>query len=114
MTMPEKRQHQRLPAALTVIFESRGDLQEHQVTDVSTGGLFVKTDCPLPIGTELALKVILPPNNLAVSVQGRVTWVREKNGAEGMGIKFTGVTGALLAEMVQQTGRRRGSESKRR
>jgi uncharacterized protein (TIGR02266 family) len=107
MTMPEKRQHRRLPSALTVIFESQGESQQYLVTDVSSGGLFVKTASPLPIGTEIALKVILPPNNLAVSVQGRVTWVREQTGVEGMGIQFTGVTGALLAEMVEQR-RRRG------
>jgi hypothetical protein len=33
--------------------------------------------------------------------------VREQGGVEGMGIQFTGVTGALLAEMVEQR-RRRG------
>ena len=106
--MPEKRQHERLPAALTVTYESEGDLQKDLVTDVSSGGLFVRTASPLPIGTEIALQVIVPPNNLAVSVQGRVTWVREQTGTEGMGIQFTGVTGAMLAEMVEQARRRRG------
>jgi uncharacterized protein (TIGR02266 family) len=99
--MPEKRQYARLPAAFTVSYEAGGDLQSDLVTDVSAGGLFVRTASPLPVGTDIELKVVLP-NNLAVTVQGRVTWVREQRGAEGMGVQFTGVTGALLAEMVER------------
>lgn len=56
--------------------------------DLSTGGLFVATARPLPVGTELTLGLVLP-DGAQVVVEGTVSWVRGPDaGAEGMGVRF--------------------------
>ena len=49
-------------------------------------GLFVATPRLLPVGTLVALRVLLP-NGTRFGMTGRVTWVRDR-GAIGMGIGF--------------------------
>jgi type IV pilus assembly protein PilZ len=98
--MDDKRQHTRIPVALKVAFGSRDDLQRHLVTDLSPGGLFVRTSKPLPIGTEVDLEVTIAETDLPMHIRGKVVWLRQKHGPEGMGIQFTGIMGEVLAELV--------------
>ena len=100
--MSERRQHLRVLVAMRVDYLSRGDLQKDLVTDLSPGGLFVRTSKPLDIGTEVDLEVKLA-DEVPVHVRGRVVWLRGQKGPhEGMGIQFTGVMGEVLAEMVAE------------
>src|SRR5437667_10353495 len=100
--MDDRRQHQRVPVALKVAYRSKGDLQNHLVTDLSPGGLFVRTSKPLPIGTEVDLEVTIEDQEPPMHVRGKVIWLRQKQGPEGMGIQFTGVMGPVLAELVEK------------
>ena len=105
--MNEKRQHPRLPVSLKVSYLSKGDLQRDLVTDLSPGGLYVRTSKPLPIGTEIDLEVIVEDGDSPIHVRGKVVWLRAHKGKEeGMCIQFTGVLGAVLAEMVASAGKR--------
>lgn len=98
----DKRQFPRVPVSLTVAYPSAGDFVRDLATDLSPGGLFIRTSKPLPIGTEIDLKVVIPNQELTLSVRGRVVWLKDHQGiAEGMGIHFTGVMGPVLAEMVE-------------
>jgi uncharacterized protein (TIGR02266 family) len=105
--MTEKRQHPRIPVALTVTYASRGDLQIDLATDLSPGGLFVRTDKPLAVGTDIDLSVVIAPNGPRISVNGRVSWRRENEPNKGMGIQFSGILGPVLAQMVEETRRER-------
>ncbi len=97
----DKRQHARMPVALKVSYPSRGDLQRDLVTDLSPGGLFIRTSKPLPIGTDIDLEVQVETEDPPIMVRGKVVWLRDAQGPhEGMGIVFTGIMGAVLAEMV--------------
>jgi uncharacterized protein (TIGR02266 family) len=107
--MAEKRQHVRVPVALTVTYASRGELQNHLVTDLSPGGLFVATANPLPVGTEIDLSVVIGPSGQRISVNGKVSWCRENEPNKGMGIEFAGILGPVLSEMVEDTRRERES-----
>ena len=98
----DKRQHARIPVSLAVSYPSRGDLQKDLVTDLSPGGLFVRTSKPLPIGTEVDLEVTLDDADVPMHVRGKVIWLRQRHGPEGMGIQFTGVMGPVLAELVEK------------
>jgi uncharacterized protein (TIGR02266 family) len=101
--MKDKREHQRIPVAMKVSYLSRGDLQKDLVTDLSPGGLFIRTSRPLAIGTDVDLEVAIGEEDLPITVRGRVVWLRDKSGPqEGMGIQFTGFLGAALAAMVQE------------
>jgi uncharacterized protein (TIGR02266 family) len=99
--MGDKREHTRLPVALTVSYRSRGDLQRDLVSDLSPGGLFVRTGKPLDIGTEVELEVLLA-DETPIHVRGKVVWLRaQPDERPGMGIQFTGVIGPILVELVQ-------------
>ena len=99
--MDEKRQHLRVPVSLKVAYRSRGDLVRDLVTDLSPGGLFIRTSKPLDIGAEVDLEVSIADEDPPMHVRGKVVWLRKKHG-EGMGIQFTGIMGPVLLEMVQQ------------
>ena len=102
--MDDRRQHLRVAVALRCDYLSRGDLQKDLVTDISPGGLFVRTSKPLPIGTDVDLEVHISDEETPLHVRGRVVWLRSARGPhEGMGIQFTGVMGEVLAEMVAAT-----------
>jgi uncharacterized protein (TIGR02266 family) len=101
--MDDKRQHLRIPVTLAVSYRSRDALQKDLVTDLSPGGLFVRTARPLAIGTEVELEVQIAGADGAedpIRVRGKVVWLRDKQGPEGMGIQFTGLMGPVLAELV--------------
>jgi uncharacterized protein (TIGR02266 family) len=100
--MSNQRQHPRLPVSLTVSYPSRGDMVRDLVTNLSPGGLFVRTSKPLPIGTEVDLEVQVAGDE-TLNVRGKVVWLRDRataNAPEGMGIQFTGVMGEVLATLV--------------
>ena len=98
-----KRQHSRIPVSLQVSYLSKGDLQKDIVTNLSPGGLFVRTSKPLDPGTEVDLEVLIANEETPIHVRGKVVWLRAKSGPhEGMGIQFTGFMGAALAEMVSE------------
>jgi len=62
--------------------------------DLSTGGLFIKTDFPIDIDENLALIFSLPGQEKAVSCKARVAWVNLKNNLRkpelppGVGVQF--------------------------
>lgn len=62
--------------------------------DLSSGGLYVKTDFPLTAGESLTLRFTLPDQKGMVSCKARVAWVNQKEKPRkpdlppGMGIQF--------------------------
>ena len=62
--------------------------------DLSTGGLYVKTDSPLPLDENLTLRFTLPDQKGMVTCKARVAWVNPKQNPRkpelppGMGIQF--------------------------
>jgi len=62
--------------------------------DLSTGGLYVKTDFPLSIDENLTLRFTLPDQKRMVTCKARVAWVNQKKNPRkpdlppGMGIQF--------------------------
>ncbi len=66
--------------------------------DLSTGGLFVATYQIKPVGTRVAVSLVLPGGQ-SVWAKGVVRWVRESAGDEGvpgMGVEFTEIDPADL------------------
>lgn len=62
--------------------------------DLSSGGLYIKTDFPLSVDENLTLRFTLPDQKGMVSCQARVAWVNQKEKPRkpelpaGMGIQF--------------------------
>ncbi len=91
----EVRSGKRLKAQLRVSYgaEPQKVLSEYSV-DLSTGGLYLKTDQPLEIDVNLTLRFSLPDLQRMVTCNARVAWVNDKDTPRkpefppGMGVQF--------------------------
>ena len=99
----EVRKAQRCNASLTVHYgTSSSDLLSDYSIDLSTGGLFLATDHPLPAETPLSMEFVLPASETAVRCNARVAWVndaqllKKQDLPSGMGVQFVDLTLADL------------------
>jgi len=89
------REVQRIGVRLEVRYGTdRQHLLNNYSVNISTGGLFLETDDPLPVDTPLALEFTLPSRKSSISCSGRVAWVNhpvllhKPEMASGMGVQF--------------------------
>lgn len=87
------RLHPRAPLELEVVYERVNAFIADYTRDISKGGLFVRTDRPLAVGTTIQFRVKLPRRVEPLPLIGEVVWRREGVSASGgarpgMGIKF--------------------------
>lgn len=111
----EKRLFPRRPIRTQVVFEntdSEGVLYFFS-TDISAGGLFLETDFPIRLGTQVFLRFSLTPNAKPIQATGEVIRVmRAENkevgpGKVGIGIRFVYIhplDRELIQEFINQTG----------
>lgn len=90
------------------------------ITDISSMGIFIRTESPLPVGTMLELgftppaatKSELPPRRLELT--GEVMWNTTSASAPGMGVRFhhtSPKTRQRLLEIVRAIAYLDGSET---
>ncbi len=113
----ERRIAPRFEVTTKVKVESPRGIQRYQSLNLSTGGIFLESDKPLAIGTELVLKFDLPGEG-AVLAKGVVKHhhpliVTAEGGQkvlQGMGISFLRIEGdgsQALAEQIKKLTLRR-------
>jgi uncharacterized protein (TIGR02266 family) len=94
----ERRQNLRLPTRMLVEYESRGALESALIRNISRGGLFIVTDRPAEVGSEVMLLVrVADGKTIELPAEVASTHITDAHGQRGMGCKF----GQLSAE--QQT-----------
>jgi uncharacterized protein (TIGR02266 family) len=84
------RQHERVALALEVEYRNAAAFLVAYSTNLSKGGMFVETEEPLPVGTEIAMRFAVP-GEPPIDVIGVVAWVqawRTELQPRGMGIRF--------------------------
>lgn len=91
-SVPPRRQA-RVPYRVEVHGTSRHNFWTGTTYNVSLGGVFVATESPLPIGTEVTLELRLDAAALPWRVSGIVRWVRPALHASpdhpaGCGVQF--------------------------
>ena len=90
--MSDKRTSPRASTNIEIMFKETGSFIRSYMLNVSNGGLFIKTDNPLPLESEVKLKVILPDDTEIMEIQGQVVWVNPPTARNsfpvGMGIQF--------------------------
>jgi uncharacterized protein (TIGR02266 family) len=91
----DTRKDTRAPVSLKVRFKSAtvDEFIEQYSTDISRGGIFIKSKAPMPVGTLLKFEFELKDNSPLIHGVGRVVWKRDLDPARpdmppGMGIKF--------------------------
>lgn len=91
--MAPARKHGRVPCGVKVEFRSASSFLLSYATNLSRGGMFLETDTPLAVNTELTLTIDVPSHG-SVELSARVAWTRkldESGGPEGMGLEFSQV-----------------------
>ncbi len=110
----EKRKYLRVPLSVSVSYrvnhQTREEAYHVESVNIGEGGIFVKTDLPLGIGTDVELEFSLPNAPEPIRVCGKVVWsggleTPGKGEVSGKGIRFTECKEhfrKLLTEYVQQ------------
>ncbi len=88
----DRRKSKRAVTKIEILFKELASFIKVYMLDVSNGGVFIKTDTPLPLDTPVFLRLKLPGDDEYLEIQGRVVWnnpTRRKNSfPRGMGIQF--------------------------
>ncbi len=91
----KRRKSNRVPIELKVEYRKMNTFFSDYTKNISKGGTFIKTERPLPVGTEFVFKLFVPALNKPFELRGRVVWhntPENKQNPEvpesGMGIRF--------------------------
>lgn len=108
------RKDSRIPKVLSVSYKDRNSFVKAYTSNISWGGLFIRTGNPLPKGEEFVLKLQLPGIADPLKVQCQVAWEKRQGAEEetappGMGVRFMEMNkgdGDLLKAFVEQAQKR--------
>ncbi len=84
------RVHDRIPLCLEVEYRTAGAFLVAYSSNLSKGGLFIESDPPLAVGTDLLLRFNVPDSG-PIEVRGHVAWIRptpSEGKPAGMGVEF--------------------------
>ncbi len=92
------RRFRRQGLRILVDYQSVEGLQCDYATSLSVGGLFVETECPLPLESSVKFRFRLPEGEVLHEIEGRVCWRSDEgqDGAPGFGVAFTSGQGTEL------------------
>lgn len=84
------RHEARIPVSVTVSHESVLSLRQDEAINISSGGLFFKTDRPMPVGTMLYMSLEIAAGEPPLKAVGEVVWNRPVGGPDpaGVGVSF--------------------------
>ena len=103
----DRRNDGRAAIELKVEYKRLNSFFADYTKNISRGGTFIKTNRPLPIGTEFVFKLFVPQLERPLAIHGEVQWVVTETEAEtqrtepGMGIRFVYKTGDPQAEIAR-------------
>ena len=87
----EQRQHSR--TVINQAFETIDEFISEYVTNISQGGVFIRSKNPLPVGTRVTLKFsVILEDFETIEGEGEVIRVENTPGETGMGVAFTRLT----------------------
>ncbi len=89
----DRRDAERAPIELRVEYRRLNMFFADYTRNISKGGTFIRTDNPLPNGTEFVFSLVVPTLEEPLTLIGKVVWeVKEVDATEanpaGMGIEF--------------------------
>jgi type IV pilus assembly protein PilZ len=92
-TGAERRSHERFETWLQVDVTSAETFLFAYITNISEMGIFVRSEAPLAVGTELSLR-FAPSDGPAFELPGMVVWINPMrangdNPNPGMGVRFS-------------------------
>jgi len=101
----ERRSSKRIATRLRCAYASCAELRQASITQLATGGVFIATKSPLPVGTKLELRIHIADSDTRIEVGGAVV---SNNiapdtgvGEMGMGIRFSRVSQEAIEKIAQ-------------
>jgi uncharacterized protein (TIGR02266 family) len=98
-TVLEQKCEPRYKTRLAIFYGSgQRQLMSDYSVNMSTGGIFIETENPMPVDTILFLKFTLPANGETISCKTKVAWTNEKEEIAskdlplGMGLQFLDIS----------------------
>jgi type IV pilus assembly protein PilZ len=82
------RRDRRLPVRLEVSYATHSVFLSDATDDFSEGGMFIRADDILDVGTPLRIKLKLPGRLFAVRLRGEVAWTSSDEERRGFGVRF--------------------------
>lgn len=109
MQNAERRVEPRADVELEVHYRTTQEFTAAYIRDISGGGIFIRTQQPLPLNHEVQIRFTLPGTPRAFAVRGLVVWTNpypsRSSFPSGMGVKFLNLdpeAGKLIAGFVKQ------------
>ncbi len=107
--MKTEREYPRYPVNLEVSCSTRDAFLLNTVSNLSRGGMFIKSTQPLPLSAEVELTMTLPGANVRITARGRVVWNYDipkgtSHVVQGMGIRFLDMTTADRRRLTDYLG----------
>jgi type IV pilus assembly protein PilZ len=106
------RKHVRFPKTLKVTYPSTQSFEESITSNLSIGGLFIRTTKPLDRGEQINLRISIPEEQEALEALCEVIWARKgedigPKGKEppGMGVKFLNLSKEATNRFIGLLGR---------
>jgi len=101
----DRRAHARYDTSFEVDYGDGENFLFAYIQNISAMGIFIRTDDPLPIGTELELR-FGKKSDAKLELAGRVAWVNPyrpggPNLNPGMGVEFHALTKAQREQVVE-------------
>jgi len=99
----ERRAHARYTSEISVDYTSGDTFLFSYIENISMMGIFIRSEAPLPVGTELTLR--LEPGHGVIELRGEVAWINPvRTDGEGinpgMGVRFVGLTAEQREQVV--------------
>ena len=119
----EDRVDHRVPIQLLVDYRSGGNYLFDFCRDMGSGGVFIETNSPLAVGSDMELTFTIPDSKETLRTVGKVIWSQapihdRRDISVGMGVQFTDFSEQnrkTLDSFIQRYGSQRGGGvSKRR
>ncbi|HSD52284.1 MAG TPA: TIGR02266 family protein [Candidatus Methylomirabilis sp.] len=108
MEKQERRAEPRAPVELEVHYRSAQEFLSAYTLNIGGGGIYIKTNQPLPLNREVHLRFTLPGIARVFDLHGLVVWTNphpsRSSFPSGMGIKFMNLDSEgkkLIAEFVK-------------
>jgi uncharacterized protein (TIGR02266 family) len=103
-----------LPGVRVTYESAGGDPHQADVANLGTGGLFVRSDAPLPVGKRVSLDLLVTGEPATWAALGRIVWTRPNDEGPGrppgMGVKLIDVDDAVVGAIERLVAAREPTE----
>ena len=84
----QERREKRMPANLTVTYQTESDFSVSKTTNISKGGFFIQSQTLPPAGCDIKFRLHPSEVEESIDITGQVAWCKD---GSGFGVKFIDV-----------------------